>query len=159
PLSSIDAKWPREIGAKTAAAKARPPVAVAPAPKAQPAAPPPQAAVEPVAAPETKPKASRKKPQTPAEPAPSAETIAAAPEPAPKLPKPAKPSGALDGQAPVVDAPSIGPKTARRLEALGVKTVADLLALSAEEGESKLKTRHISADVIRDWQSQALLAC
>jgi hypothetical protein len=34
-----------------------------------------------------------------------------------------------------------------------------LLALDAEEGEREIATRHISAQVIRDWQTQALLAC
>ena len=65
----------------------------------------------------------------------------------------------LNEGAPVVQAPSIGPKTAKRLEAVGVKTIADLLALNAEEGEHQIDARHISAKVIRDWQAQALLAC
>ena len=43
--------------------------------------------------------------------------------------------GSLSGGAPVVQAPSIGPKTAKRLEAVGVKTVADLLALEPEQIE------------------------
>ena len=33
------------------------------------------------------------------------------------------------------------------------------MKLNAEEGEQKIDTRHISAQVIRDWQAQALLAC
>jgi predicted flap endonuclease-1-like 5' DNA nuclease len=70
------------------------------------------------------------------------------------LPKPMLSEG-----APVVQAPSIGPKTAKRLEAVGVRTIGDLLALDAEEGEQQIDTRHISAQMIRDWQSQALLAC
>ena len=67
--------------------------------------------------------------------------------------------GTLDAQAPVVDAPSIGPKTAKRLESLGVKTIADLLALSPQDGEAKIAQRHISAQLILDWQAQAALAC
>ncbi|MBC7768623.1 MAG: DUF4332 domain-containing protein, partial [Phycisphaerales bacterium] len=69
------------------------------------------------------------------------------------------PKTTLHEKAPVVQAPSIGPKTAKRLEAVGVKTIADLLALNADEGESKIDAGHISAQVIRDWQAQALLAC
>ena len=59
----------------------------------------------------------------------------------------------------VVDAPSIGPKTASRLLVVGVKTVADLLELAPHEAAKKIKASHINAQVIRDWQSQALLAC
>ncbi len=69
------------------------------------------------------------------------------------------PKFTLNEGAPVVQAPSIGPKTAKRLEAVGVKTIADLLALNADEGEQQIDARHISAKVIRDWQAQALLAC
>ena len=65
----------------------------------------------------------------------------------------------LDEDAPVEKAPSIGPKTAKRLEAVGVRTIADLLAASPDEKEEAIGMRHISAQVIRDWQSQALLAC
>jgi len=81
------------------------------------------------------------------------------PKPASKKEKAAPPRFTLDGAAPVVDAPSIGPKTAKRLEALGVKTVADLLALSPEKGQQDIGQRHVSAQVIKDWQAQALLAC
>jgi predicted flap endonuclease-1-like 5' DNA nuclease len=69
------------------------------------------------------------------------------------------PKFTLNEGAPVVQAPSIGPKTAKRLEAVGVRTIADLLAMNAEEGEQQIDARHISAKVIRDWQAQALLAC
>jgi nucleotidyltransferase/DNA polymerase involved in DNA repair len=65
----------------------------------------------------------------------------------------------LDGRAPVEKAPSIGPKTAKRLEAVGVRTIADLLAASPDEKQKQIAMRHISAQVIRDWQAQALLAC
>ncbi len=118
PLSSLDAKWPREIGEKTAAALSRPQL-----PKPKPAA---------IEAPKIK---------------------------ALPPPKKTKQKFALDGEAPVQQAPSIGPKTARRLEAMGVMTVNDLLQLSPEDGEREIATRHISAQVIKDWQAQALLAC
>jgi len=40
-----------------------------------------------------------------------------------------------------------------------VRTIADLLAASADQKEAEIGARHISAQVIRDWQAQALLAC
>lgn len=132
PLSSLDARWPRETGTKAGTG--------APPRDAKAKAAPKVAALA-KAAPAPKPKAEKKpKPEAVAEAAPD-------------------PRFTLNGEAPVVDAPSIGPKTARRLESLGVRTVADLLALSPETGQTQLATRHISAQVIRDWQSQALLAC
>jgi predicted flap endonuclease-1-like 5' DNA nuclease len=123
PLSSLDARWPRETGAKTGAGTP-----------------------------------ARAKAKKKAAPKIAALPKAAAPKP-PKREKEPSPRFTLDGAAPVLDAPSIGPKTAKRLELLGVKTVADLLALSPENGQNKLAARHISAQVIRDWQAQALLAC
>jgi predicted flap endonuclease-1-like 5' DNA nuclease len=140
PLSSLDAKWPREIGALAgkplAPRLAAKPKAVKPAPAAvlaETPAPKPGKALKiprelPVGAPRAKPEKSL-------------------------------PRFLLSGDAPVLQAPSIGPKTAKRLEAAGIRTVADLLALKPEEGEAKLDARHASAQTIRDWQALALLAC
>ena len=61
--------------------------------------------------------------------------------------------------APVEDAPSIGPKTATRFTAIGINTVKDLLSASPDGAAAQIKFRHISASVIRDWQAQADLAC
>jgi predicted flap endonuclease-1-like 5' DNA nuclease len=151
PLSSLDAKWPREPGSqhgegapargKTAAVK------IAPPPKAAPkeivikeASPPPPEPVRPT----------------------KIERVAARelPEGAPLAKKEkALPKFTLTSGAPVVQAPSIGPKTAKRLEAVGVRTIDDLLKLEPEHGEEQIDVRHISAQTIRDWQAQALLAC
>lgn len=65
----------------------------------------------------------------------------------------------LNPEMPVVDAPSIGPKTADRLEKIGVSTVADLLALRPEDAAARLKVSHITAVVLREWQKQANLMC
>jgi predicted flap endonuclease-1-like 5' DNA nuclease len=64
----------------------------------------------------------------------------------------------LSHESPVELAPSIGPKTASRLTAIGIHTVEDLLQASPEDAATRLKFKHISARVIRDWQSQATLA-
>lgn len=90
------------------------------------------------------------------------------PKPAPKPAKQPKPALQPESRADrarlnrdqlVVDAPSIGPKTANRLNVIGVKTVGDLLALTPEEAAQQIKASHINAGVIKDWQAQALLAC
>jgi hypothetical protein len=65
----------------------------------------------------------------------------------------------LDLDRPVVDAPSIGAKTARRLRALGIRTVADLLDCIPEDVAGRLDKRWITAATIRDWQAQATLVC
>jgi predicted flap endonuclease-1-like 5' DNA nuclease len=65
----------------------------------------------------------------------------------------------LSREAAVVDAPSIGPKTASRLAIIGVRTVGDLLSLAPEDAAARIKASHINAGVIKDWQAQALLAC
>jgi predicted flap endonuclease-1-like 5' DNA nuclease len=99
------------------------------------------------------------KPAKPAKPARAPAAARELPVGAP-LPKREKvlPRFTLSGDAPVVQAPSIGAKTARQLEAAGVKTIADLLAMRPEEG-AQIDARNISAQTVRDWQAQALLAC
>lgn len=56
-------------------------------------------------------------------------------------------------------APSIGPKTAARFEAIGITTVAGLLEADPKETADALKTRHITAKTIVEWQHQARLVC
>lgn len=57
----------------------------------------------------------------------------------------------------VVDAPSIGPKTAARLEKVNVRSIADFLAAEPEALAEELDVRHITARAIRDWQLQTRL--
>ncbi|MEL6297691.1 MAG: DUF4332 domain-containing protein [Pseudomonadota bacterium] len=58
---------------------------------------------------------------------------------------------------PIVDAPSIGPRTAARLEAAGITTVDDLLAADADDLAAAVGARHIKPETITDWQDQARL--
>lgn len=172
PLSSLDAKWPREIGAQ--AGRGAPPRGRTK--KARPArVPPEQAAPEPGWEKPAKPaRRSAKvieleplrltqeepKPKKPARPAKAAPAPRELPPGAP-LAKREKvmPRPTLSGEAPVAQTPAIDGKSARRLEAAGVKTVGDLLSMRAEDCERRLGDGDISVQTIRDWQAQALLAC
>lgn len=65
----------------------------------------------------------------------------------------------LDPGAPLEDAPSIGPKTAKRFGPIGIQTVGEFLAADSETTATKLNTRHITKETIHQWQTQAKLAC
>ncbi|PPD18766.1 MAG: hypothetical protein CTY30_05750 [Methylocystis sp.] len=54
-------------------------------------------------------------------------------------------------------APSIGPKTAERFALAGIRTVAEFLAADPDATVAKLGARHITAEVIVEWQDQARL--
>lgn len=54
-------------------------------------------------------------------------------------------------------APSIGPKTAERLAAAGLATVADLIAADPDVVAAQAGAAHIDGDTVRDWQDQARL--
>jgi predicted flap endonuclease-1-like 5' DNA nuclease len=81
------------------------------------------------------------------------------PEPAPvAILKPAerpKPYLALSDD--IERAPSIGPRTAKRLAPLGIKTVADFLAASAYLTADALRSRTVKADTLLLWQDQCRL--
>jgi predicted flap endonuclease-1-like 5' DNA nuclease len=65
----------------------------------------------------------------------------------------------LEPTDPIVDAPSIGPKTAERLNAIGVSTVADLLEVDPADAAERINYRRITSDLIRSWQLQADMVC
>ncbi|MFN4225576.1 MAG: DUF4332 domain-containing protein [Hyphomonas sp.] len=64
---------------------------------------------------------------------------------------------AFDLDSPVVDAPSIGRKTAKQLARAGITTIGDLLGCDPEMVELELNVRHITSDSIRTWQAQTQL--
>lgn len=71
-----------------------------------------------------------------------------------------QPSGSrLSVRANIVDAPSIGPKTATRFEAIGIETVGELLEASPAATARRLATRWIDEQRLADWQAQAELMC
>jgi hypothetical protein len=59
----------------------------------------------------------------------------------------------------IVDAPSIGSKTAKRFKKIGITTVGQLLACDPEEIAKQLRVRYIDAELVEDWQAQAELVC
>lgn len=65
----------------------------------------------------------------------------------------------LQPESAVEAAPSIGPTTAKRLQAVGIVTVADLISRDPEQIAERLQYRRITADNIRTWQHQARLMC
>ncbi len=65
----------------------------------------------------------------------------------------------LQQESPIVDAPSIGPRMATRLEPLGLYTVRDLLACNPASVAEQLNDKRFDVQTIRDWQDQARLVC
>lgn len=63
----------------------------------------------------------------------------------------------LELDAPIVDAPSIGPKTAKRFEQAGVRTVAEFLRTPAEQLAKRLNAEHLPAPRLREYQLQTKL--
>jgi hypothetical protein len=55
-------------------------------------------------------------------------------------------------------APSIGPRTAERFEAIGIRTIADFLRADANTLATRLKRRRIKSRTLRLWQTQTTLA-
>jgi hypothetical protein len=89
-----------------------------------------------------------------------AERLAAV-ETAPEV-VPAAPAGPryfLTLDSAVVDGPSIGPRTAQRLEPLGLRTIRDLMRAEPAALAVLLDSRNIEAQTIVDWQDQARLVC
>ncbi|MEL6693371.1 MAG: DUF4332 domain-containing protein, partial [Pseudomonadota bacterium] len=64
---------------------------------------------------------------------------------------------ALTIDSPVVDAPSIGPKTASRLEKVDIITIGDLLSADPDATAQALNVRYIKGDTLTDWQDQTRL--
>ncbi len=64
---------------------------------------------------------------------------------------------AITRDDPVVDAPSIGRKTAKQLARAGITTIGDLLDCDPDMVELELNVRHITSEAIRTWQDQTQL--
>lgn len=65
----------------------------------------------------------------------------------------------LELDSPIVEAPSIGPKTAERLHDIEISTVEELLDANVDDATDQLDQSWISIDVFRKWQEQSTLMC
>ncbi|WP_437225529.1 DUF4332 domain-containing protein [Planctomicrobium sp. SH661] len=65
----------------------------------------------------------------------------------------------LQFDSPIVDAPSIGPRMAERLNAIGVERVSHLLAARPTELAQRLNRRDVTPENVLAWQQQANLMC
>lgn len=65
----------------------------------------------------------------------------------------------LDLNSPVVDAPTIGPKMAEKLNAIEVKSIGDLLGAVPAEVAQALGEKGITESVVENWQNQSMLVC
>ena len=57
----------------------------------------------------------------------------------------------------IVDAPSIGPRTAERLYPAGIHTVRDLMTADLEAVAKAVNARHITVQTLTDWRDQSRL--
>ena len=57
----------------------------------------------------------------------------------------------------MVEAPSIGRKTAKALARAGITTIGDLLDCDPDMVELELNVRHITSEALRTWQAQTQL--
>ena len=77
------------------------------------------------------------------------------------MPEPAMPSmrcaARVDLDSDIVDAPSIGPKTATRFYPLGINTIGQFLAASPTELAGLLNVGWLDERVLTDWQDQTRL--
>ena len=61
-------------------------------------------------------------------------------------------------ESPIVDAPAIGQKIAARHEAIGVKTIGDLLDADPQTIAAMMAQRWLTANTVTDWKAMAQLA-
>lgn len=57
----------------------------------------------------------------------------------------------------VVDAPSIGPKTAERLNKIGIYSIGDFMSADPEAMAEQTQARYMSAKALAEWQDQTRL--
>lgn len=88
---------------------------------------------------------------------PVVETPAAADAAAPATAAPAT-KKRRTRESPVVDAPAIGDKIAARLEAIGIKTIGDLLDADPAAVTAMMAQKWVTRETVADWQTMAQLS-
>jgi hypothetical protein len=164
PLSELDAEPARRPGMLHGYRTLSAPPQIAAAPNEY--APAPKPAPAPAAQPSiTQPAITQ---PAPAEPVaaesvhaePVVATVAATPQEA--APTVAEPAETLKKrrtrESAIVDAPAIGAKIAARLEAIGIKTIGDLIDADPQAIAAMLAQRWCNAQTVIDWQAMAQLA-
>lgn len=71
--------------------------------------------------------------------------------------KAASPTFQLQLDDDVVDAPSIGPKTARRLNVIGIHTIEDFIDSNSADVADQMDQHWVNSDLIQQWQAQSVL--
>ncbi len=66
-------------------------------------------------------------------------------------------SASVSVDSPLADAPSIGPKTAKRFAEIGIITIGDFLNADPSQLAEQLNTSWIKPELLADWQCQAHL--
>ena len=89
---------------------------------------------------------------------PEAEKVEAAPETALAAGAAPSPKKRRTRESPVVDAPAIGDKIAARLEAVGIKTIGDLLDADPAAVTALMAQKWVTRETVADWQTMAQLA-
>ncbi len=77
----------------------------------------------------------------------------------PSASKPLRNERGVDVFSPLDQAPSIGPKTSKRLPKIGLLTIGDFLMADATTMQEQLDTRWITVELLEEWQAQARLVC
>jgi predicted flap endonuclease-1-like 5' DNA nuclease len=96
--------------------------------------------------------------EVPVEPdMPAAPVAAAEPEAAEQAPSAPRRMASITREDDVVEAPSIGRKTAKALARAGITTIGDLLDCDPDMVELELNIRYITSEALRTWQAQTRL--
>jgi hypothetical protein len=76
-----------------------------------------------------------------------------------QTPTPSLSIGSLSRRDPLVEAPSIGPKTAAKFALISIQTVGEFLDADVDDVARRLATYWITAETVSQWRNQSMLMC